>query len=671
MNTKLTERDELILQFGVASIFLAEEEEEEEEARAVVSLLDITDRKRTEKALRLEKENFRHSLDDSPLEVRIATIEGNTIYANQAILNIYGYDSLEELQKTPLKDRYTPESYAEALKRKNQRKHGDFSVTEYEISIVRKNGEIRHLQVFRKEVLWDGVKQFQVICNDITERKRAEEKIRLFSHAVEGSVDGIAITDMKGIITYANPAVEEIHGYNKGEMLGISIISFSTNPEMANEMMSIIIKTGTWSGEIEAIKKNKETFPVSLSLSTVRDEEGNPIAMMGAVRDITERKRAEEELIIAKEKAEENDRLKTAFLHNISHEIRTPMNAIVGFSSLLSEPDIDSSTRNSYIDAIINSSNHLLSIIIDIIDISNIEANIVKITKSGVNLNFVIKSLYEQFLLKANEKKITMISEPGLPDKESIILTDKTKLIQIISNLLNNALKFTRQGQVKFGYAVKDKLIEFFVSDTGLGIPEEQHQRIFDRFYQVENPVLKLYEGIGLGLAICNAYVELLGGEIRLSSTPGTGSTFYFTLPFEKPAGTTITTSSPMKETGFVFPEKKKILVAEDNDNNFKLIGYFLFGANVEIIRASNGNEAVEKCLSDQSIDLVLMDIRMPGMNGYTATDLIRLSKPDIPIIAQTAYADDRERAIECGCSGIISKPFDKKGLLKVIREFI
>jgi CheY-like chemotaxis protein len=347
------------------------------------------------------------------------------------------------------------------------------------------------------------------------------------------------------------------------------------------------------------------------------------------------------------------------------------MNAIVGFSSLLSEPDIDSSTRHSYIDIIMNSSNHLLSIITDIIDISNIEANIVKITKSGVNLNSVIKSLYEQFLLKANEKKITMISEPGLPDKESIILTDKTKLIQIISNLLNNAFKFTQQGQVKFGYAVKDKLIEFFVSDTGLGIPEEQHQRIFDRFYQVENPVLKLYEGIGLGLAICNAYVELLGGEIRLSSTSGTGSTFYFTLPFEKPAGTVITTSSPMKETGFVFPVKKKILVAEDNDNNFKLIGYFLFGANVEIIRASNGNDAVEKCLSDQSIDLVLMDIRMPGMNGYTATDLIRLSKPDIPIIAQTAYADDRERAIECGCSGIISKPFDKKGLLKVIREFI
>ena len=443
MNTKLTERDELILQFGIASIFLAEEEEEEEEeARTVVSLLDITERKRTEKALRLEKENFRHSLDNSPLGVRIATKEGNTIYANKTLLDIYGYDSLEELQNTPLKNRYTPESYAEALKRKNQRKHGDFSVTEYKISIVRKNGEIRHLQVFRKEVLWDGAKQFQVIFNDITKRKRTEE-----------------------------------------------------------------------------------------------------------------------ELIIAKEKAEENDRLKTAFLHNISHEIRTPMNAIVGFSSLLSEPDIDSSTRHSYIDIIMNSSNHLLSIITDIIDISNIEANIVKITKSGVNLNSVIRSLYEQFLLKANEKKITMISEPGLPDKESIILTDKTKLIQIISNLLNNALKFTRQGQVKFGYAVKDKLIEFFVSDTGLGIPEEQHQRIFDRFYQVENPVLKLYDGIGLGLAICNAYVELLGGEIRLSSTPGTGSTFYFTLPFEKPAGTTITTSSPTKETGFVFPEKRKFLL--------------------------------------------------------------------------------------------------------------
>ena len=421
--------------------------------------------------------------------------------------------------------------------------------------------------------------------------------------------------------------------------------------------------------ETTRIRKDGSEFPIEISARVIEIEGLKYCQSIG--RDITERKKAEEELIIAKEKAEEGDRLKTAFLHNISHEIRTPMNAIVGFSALLNEPDIDSTTRQFYNDMIMNSSDQLLSIITDIIDISNIEANIVKTAKIEVNLNSIIGSLYAQFLLKANEREIALVSEPGLPDEDSIILTDKTKLIQIISNLLNNAFKFTRQGQIKFGYAVKDKLLEFFVSDTGLGIPEKYHQKIFDRFYQVADPVNKLNEGTGVGLSICRAYVELLGGEIRLSSTPGGGSTFIFTLPHEKFDNTVIEPSALKDKIKFVFPENKKILVAEDIDSNFKLIEYFLSGTNADIIRAFNGKEAVEKCLSNQSIDLVLMDIRMPVMNGYAATEMIRLSRPAIPIIAQTAYADDREMAIKCGCSGIISKPFDKKGLFEVISEFI
>jgi len=483
----------------------------------------------------------------------------------------------------------------------------------------------------------------------------------------------LILLNQDGNIITVNKATLDVLQYEQKELEGKSVKMLFQEDNLKKNLLEKITKEEVIKNyDSNFLTKNRKQVPIIYSSSPLINEEGIVIGTVIIARDITERKQTEEELIRAKEKAEENDRLKTAFLHNISHEIRTPMNAIVGFSTLLGEPDIDNPTRNSYIDTIIKSSDHLLSIITDIIDFSNIEANIVKITKNEVNLNSVIRSLYEQFLLKANEKKITMVSEPGLPDEESIILTDSTKLIQIISNLLNNALKFTHQGQIKFGYAVKYKLIEFFVSDTGLGIPKEHHQRIFDRFYQAEDPILKLYEGTGLGLAICKAYVECLGGEIRLSSIPGAGSTFYFTLPFEKPANKVITTSSPIKETGFVFPVKKKILVAEDNDSNFKLISYFLFGANAEIIRASNGKEAVEKCLSDQSIDLVLMDIRMPIMNGYTAVKLIREFRPDIPIIAQTAYVDERTMAFECGgFSGIISKPFDKKDLLKVISKFI
>ncbi|TAL61999.1 MAG: PAS domain S-box protein, partial [Bacteroidetes bacterium] len=500
---------------------------------------------------------------------------------------------------------------------------------------------------------------------DITERKLAEERYR---NTLDNMLEGCHIIGFDWRYLYLNNAADVHNRRPKEELLGRKYTDIWPGTE-STEVYGIL--KHCMDERVPHYTENEFLFPdgtkgwFELSIQPVQE------GIFILSQDITGRKKNEEELIMAKEKAEEGDRLKTAFLHNISHEIRTPMNAIVGFSALLNEPNIDSSNRHLYTELIMNGSYQLLSIITDIIDISNIEANTVKVTTSEINLNSIIRSLHEQFLLKANEKNITIVSEPGLPDEDSIIQTDKTKLIQIISNLLNNALKFTWQGQIKFGYGVKDNMIEFYVSDTGLGIPEEYHKKIFERFYQVEDPVEKLNEGIGVGLTICRAYVELLGGEIRLVSTPEVGSTFYFTLPIEKPGDMLLTTTSPMKEISFVFPEKKKILIAEDIESNFKLICHFLSGANADVIRASNGKEAVEKCLSDQSIDLVLMDIRMPVMSGYAATELIRLSKPDIPIIAQTAYGDDRERAIKCGCSGIISKPFDKKHLLQTIQQFI
>lgn len=504
------------------------------------------------------------------------------------------------------------------------------------------------------------------LSNQITNSlKESEEKFRSI---MENSADAIFIADQQGKYVYTNKAVTAMLGYTSEEMKKKTIIDLSPQNKTDEyfETFKKVLIEGKAFAEIELLKKDGNF--ISTDLNSVLLPGG---LVYGSCRDITERKHAKEELIKAKNKAEDSDRLKTAFLHNISHEIRTPMNAIVGFSSLLGEPDVDAQSRKDYIEVIMQSSNHLLAIISDIVDISNIEANLVKIVKNEINLNSTLKSLYEQFLPKTGEKKIQLICESDVPDSDAFIVTDSTKLNQILINLIDNAIKFTDKGYVKVGYVVKDKFLEFHVSDTGIGIPEEFHQKIFDRFYQVQHTISRLYEGTGLGLAISKANVELIGGKIRLSSEPGAGTSFYFTIPYEKQSIVPLPVIEKPVDKGFIFTEKKTILVAEDIDSNFQLVRYFLSGTNFDIVRAVNGKVAVEKCLSNKDIDLILMDIKMPVLDGYTAVKLIREAKISIPIIVQTAYADDKTHAIECGCTGFISKPFDKKSLLKVIHEFI
>lgn len=395
---------------------------------------------------------------------------------------------------------------------------------------------------------------------------------------------------------------------------------------------------------------------------------GKP-AVQAIVRDITERKRVETELIKAKEKAEESDNLKTAFLHNISHEIRTPMNAIVGFSALVTEPGLTSDTVNSYLKIIVDSSEQLLSIVNDIIEISNIEVGIMKSGTTEINLNLELISIYQHFNSKAIEKGITFTLHTGIPDNRSAIEADSQKLNHVLSNLLSNAFKFTRSGKIGFGYRVTGKNLEFFVSDTGIGINEAHFNKIFERFYQVESSATRAYEGTGLGLAITKAYVEFMGGHIWLTSQQGRGSTFYFTIPFNVPKY--ITEMDTSEKNQGTKDNAKSVLIAEDDDNNFFLMKELLSDLNLNIIRASNGVEAVDAFKKGQKIDLVLMDIKMPLMDGYEATKQIRKKSPDVAILAQTAYADDEVKAIESGCSGFISKPFVKDRFLSLVKEYL
>lgn len=268
------------------------------------------------------------------------------------------------------------------------------------------------------------------------------------------------------------------------------------------------------------------------SLPLIDEETGKVIGAFGILFDINERKLNLTNLEKAREKAEESDRLKTAFLHNISHEIRTPLNAIVGFSTLLNEPDNNSDNRKEFINIITRSTDHLLEIINNIVDISNIEINGVKISKTEVNLNSTLKQVYGNFRSRAMEKSISLCFASALEDSEAIIITDGFKLSQILSNLLCNSMKFTNEGKITFGYNIKDGSVEFYVSDTGIGIPPENQEMIFSRFYQAESSYTRRFEGTGLGLSISKAYVELMGGRIWFTSQPGSGSTFFFTVPF-------------------------------------------------------------------------------------------------------------------------------------------
>lgn len=403
------------------------------------------------------------------------------------------------------------------------------------------------------------------------------------------------------------------------------------------------------------------------------DSDGEFIGYIGHCLDITERKLAEMELIRAKEKAEENDHLKTAFLHNISHEIRTPMNSIIGFSEFINDPDILPEKRQEYTDIIVKNCNQLLSIITDIISIATIEAGQEQIADNEIDLNITLHGLYEQFLGKVKSRNISLVVSPFLPEKEEIIFTDQPKLIQILSNLIDNAIKFTKRGYVNFGYQIAGSELKFFVEDTGIGIPEEMHEEIFKRFRQVETTSVRQFGGSGLGLTISKAYTELLGGKMWLNSEPGKGTTFYFTIPFRKVEKKAIPELKLNSVSELEIKGPKTVLIVEDEDTNYFLLEELLTGLNINIIRAVTGVEAVDICRLSRNVDLVLMDIKIPVMNGFEATRLIREFKSDIPIIAQTAYSSnqDKHKALACGCNDYISKPFKREAIVSKIKEHL
>jgi signal transduction histidine kinase/CheY-like chemotaxis protein len=379
------------------------------------------------------------------------------------------------------------------------------------------------------------------------------------------------------------------------------------------------------------------------------------------------------ELEKAKVKAEESDKLKSAFLANMSHEIRTPMNGIMGFTELLKSGNLSAEEHENYIEIIEKSGTRLLSIINDIVDISKIEAGQMKVSYSTTNVDEQMQYIHTFFKPEAKEKGIQLILKKSLANVETIITTDREKLYAILINLVKNAIKYTVKGTIEFGYEIKGDYIEFFVKDTGIGISKDRQKAVFERFIQADFNDIMARQGAGLGLAIAKAYVELLDGKIWVESEIGKGSKFYFSIPNTIQLKENDLTQKSMSISQEPCEIKNlNILVTEDDNISRILILKVLQEFGSEIVTAKTGLEAVEICRNNPDLDLILMDIQMPQMNGYEATKEIRKFNKEVIILAQTAYAleGDKAKTLAVGCNGYISKPIKKEELSNLLQHF-
>jgi signal transduction histidine kinase/CheY-like chemotaxis protein len=394
-----------------------------------------------------------------------------------------------------------------------------------------------------------------------------------------------------------------------------------------------------------------------------------------------------DELKLAKEKAEESDKLKTAFLSNISHEIRTPMNGILGFAALLNTPDLTGSEQEEYIEIIKISGDRMLNIINDIVNISKIETGLIQIDNTEADINDKTAYVYSLLKPQAEEKGLGFACKNGLFASDAIINTDHEKVYIILSNLVKNAIKFSQNGSIEFGYVVKNAtanagakedgvlplFLEFYVKDTGIGIPADRQKAIFDRFVQADISDTRAFQGAGLGLSISKAYVEMLGGIIWVESIEGVGSTFYFTIPYHPAQLENIENTLLEQQLKTVTHRQNlKILIVEDDSTSAAFLNLALKNYGTQIITATTGVEAVEACLQNPETDLIMMDIKLPGMDGLEATREIRQFNAKVVIIAQTANAmiNDSEKALEAGCNEYISKPINMELLKRLIQKY-
>jgi PAS domain S-box-containing protein len=635
------------------------------------SIRDITERIKVEESLRNSEEKFRNLFENHAAVNLIIDVETLQIVdANHAAAKFYGW-TIDELKQLRVNDINTSSLNVihASLDKVVGSRNGHF-----EFKHKLKNGEIRDVEVFSSQITISGQSYVHSILHDITVRKKSEERIRLLSKAIEQSPEIILITDAEGKIQYVNSSFTRITGYSYEEAIGKKpgfLKSGNHSEEFYKGLWDTILAGNEWNGEIHNKKKNGELYWENVSISPLVDEHGTLTHFVGIKEDISEKRKMLEDLLIAKDKAEAGDRLKTAFINNISHEVRTPLNGIIGFSEMLLNPDVTSENKTLFGDIIKKSSRRLLNTITSYMDISMIVSDTMEIHKKVFHLNQILDELNKEFSVLCQDKGLSLsLKRPAIP-ADIQLETDPDLLSKTLSHLLDNAIKFTLEGAVEFGFRKSEKHLDFFVNDTGIGIENEKVNLIVENFMQADISLTRGYEGSGLGLSIAQGLSKILGGNLIIQSEKGKGTSITVRLP-----DNLIIVQKSVPHEPRIIPLVQKdplILVAEDDEFNYKFLEIVLKKAGYPVVRAENGLEAVEICRKNANVTIVLMDIKMPIMGGIEATRNIKSFKPDLPIIALTAYVSkqDEYEALISGCDEYIPKPVNRVKLLELIRKIV
>ncbi len=633
---------------------LTELQKENEQLRHYVELLEAD---MTESELRFAQ------LSQAAFE-GIVIYEGeNIILINTAARKLFGYRKSELVQLKPI-DLIQAEAQAAYLAALTTAPREGI-----ETYCICKDASVFPAKIRHKTIPHKGEEAKVMVVSDLTESKKVEQKLAAselrYRKLFEESNDAIYISSRDGFLLAVNEAAVQLFGYTRQELLKMNALRLYAFKEARDKFRQEIEAKGALSNyELQLLKKDGSLIDCILSTTTRRNADGKVIGYQGIIRDITERKRTEE-LIQAKEIAERSARLKERFLANMSHEIRTPMNAVMGFTNLLQ--DTATIHQEQYIKGIKVASEHLLVLINDVLDFSKIDAGKLELETIPFDLKDVLNNAIETFRIKANKKNlpILLITDEGLPHH---LIGDPTRLTQILLNLLSNAIKFTEDGKIEllvkvFMEDLQYVNLSFSVKDTGIGIPKEKLDSIFNSFTQVSSDTRRRFGGTGLGLTITKKLVELQGGTISVKSKEDEGTTFTFFLKFKKANEADFTQQQAVHHISFQPLGKLTILIAEDNQLNQVVARDTIkkWGKEIVIDIANNGREAVEK-IKQKKYDIILMDVQMPEMSGYEATQYIRhkLGQKDLPILAMTAYATtgEAEKTLMVGMDDYISKPF-------------